>query len=109
MRERKNFMQEKYSISLESLMHEFALEPLALPTEASEIMITSNEVNRPVLPLIGFFELFELSSVQFSLELRKQMLKIVAFGIYIIDIRFNAGKLRLLLLPKLFYNVHFLP
>ena len=64
MRERKNFMQEKYSISLESLMREFALEPLALPTEASEIMITSNEVNRPVLPLIGFFELFDAERIQ---------------------------------------------
>ena len=57
-------MQEKYSISLESLMREFALEPLALPTEASEIMITSNEVNRPVLPLIGFFELFDAERIQ---------------------------------------------
>ena len=64
MRERKNFMQEKYSISLESLMREFELEPLALPTEASEIMITSNEVNRPVLPLIGFFELFDAERIQ---------------------------------------------
>ena len=64
MRERKNFMQEKYSISLESLMREFALEPLALPTEASEIMITSNEVNRPVLPLIGVFELFDAERIQ---------------------------------------------
>lgn len=57
-------MQEKYSISLESLIREFALEPLTLPTEASEIQITSNEVNRPVLPLIGFFETFDAERIQ---------------------------------------------
>lgn len=57
-------MQEKYNISLESLIREFALEPLTLPTEASEIQITSNEVNRPVLPLIGFFETFDAERIQ---------------------------------------------
>ena len=57
-------MQEKYSISLESLIREFALEPLALPTEAAEIRIFSNEVNRPVLPLIGFFETFDAERIQ---------------------------------------------
>lgn len=57
-------MEEKYSISLASLIGEFALEPLTLPTEASEIQISSNEVNRPVLPLIGFFETFDAERIQ---------------------------------------------
>ena len=57
-------MEEKYSISLESLINEFSLESIYLPTAASDIMIFSHEVNRPVLPLIGFFELFDAERIQ---------------------------------------------
>ena len=57
-------MEEKYSISLELLINEFSLESIYLPTAASDIMIFSHEVNRPVLPLIGFFELFDAERIQ---------------------------------------------
>lgn len=57
-------MEEKYSISLELLINEFSLETIYLPTVASELKISSPEINRPVLPLIGFFELFDAERVQ---------------------------------------------
>lgn len=55
---------EKYSISLEDIINEHALTEVYLPTAASEIMITSPEINRPGLPLCGFFELFDSERIQ---------------------------------------------
>ena len=55
---------EKYSISLEQIIEEFSLETTYLPTAASDIMISSPEINRPGLPLCGFFELFDAERIQ---------------------------------------------
>lgn len=55
---------EKYSISLEEIINEHSLEPIYLPTAASDIMISSPEINRPGLPLCGFFELFDAERIQ---------------------------------------------
>ncbi|MBQ6892895.1 MAG: HPr(Ser) kinase/phosphatase [Clostridia bacterium] len=55
---------EKYSISLEQIINEFSLEPIYLPTAAADIMISSPEINRPGLPLCGFFELFDAERIQ---------------------------------------------
>ena len=55
---------EKYSISLEQIIKEFSLEAIYLPTAASEILISSPEINRPGLPLCGFLELFDSERMQ---------------------------------------------
>ena len=55
---------EKYSISLEQIIAEFSLTPVYLPMAASEILISSPEINRPGLPLCGFFELFDAERMQ---------------------------------------------
>ena len=47
-------MKSKYSISLESLVKEFQLEELYMPTSAADIKISSTEVDRPGLALAGF-------------------------------------------------------
>ena len=57
-------MQSKYSISLDSLMKEFQLETLFMPTEAAEIQISTPEVSRPGLALSGFFDVFEPFRIQ---------------------------------------------
>ena len=55
---------EKYSISLEEIINEHLLETVYMPSAASEIMISSPEINRPGLPLCGFFELFDAERIQ---------------------------------------------
>ncbi len=55
---------EKYSISLEEIINEHKLKEVYLPRAASEITITSPELNRPGLPLCGFFELFDSERIQ---------------------------------------------
>ena len=55
---------EKYSISLEQLIKEFSLKEAYIPSDPAEIMISSPEINRPGLPLCGFFELFDAERIQ---------------------------------------------
>ncbi len=50
-------MTEQYSVSLAEIISEFSLETLYLPEK--EVMVSSREVNRPGLPLAGFFDHFE--------------------------------------------------
>lgn len=57
-------MEELYSISLKKLVDEFALTTIYLPAPAENIMITSNEVDRPGLALAGFFDIFRPSRIQ---------------------------------------------
>ncbi len=52
-------MKSKYSIPLEAVISEFQLETVYLPMPASEIKISSTEVERPGLALAGFLELFD--------------------------------------------------
>ena len=55
---------EKYTISLEQIIREFSLTAVYLPGDAAEILIRSPEINRPGLPLCGFFELFDAERMQ---------------------------------------------
>ena len=55
---------EKYTISLEQIISEFSLDAVHMPMSASEILICSPEINRPGLPLCGFFELFDPERMQ---------------------------------------------
>lgn len=58
-------MASKYSVTLEKIISEFGFETLYLPCDASEISITSQEVNRPGLILAGADEYFDPARVQF--------------------------------------------
>lgn len=55
---------EQYSISLEQIIAEYSLGVAYLPGAAEEIRITSPEINRPGLPLCGYFELFDHDRIQ---------------------------------------------
>ena len=57
-------MQEIYSISLAALMNELSLEPLHLPCNAEDIIISNNQVDRPGLALTGFLDSFEQTRIQ---------------------------------------------
>lgn len=58
-------MKSKYSVSLEKVIREFEYETLYLPKPASELSITSPEINRPGLLLAGSDEYFDSSRVNF--------------------------------------------
>ena len=53
-----------YSVALSSLVEEFSLEPIYLPRQASEILISRSDTNRPALALSGVFNLFEPDRIQ---------------------------------------------
>ena len=57
-------MHEQYSIPLSLMIKEFSLEPVYLPDEADNIMISNPQVNRPGLALAGFFDKFERTRIQ---------------------------------------------
>ncbi len=57
-------MSEKITVSLQSIIDEFALESIFLPKDANDILIERQEVNRPGLQLAGFFDHFEAERIQ---------------------------------------------
>ncbi len=57
-------MHTNFTVSLEKIVKEFSLKTLYTPSPLSEIMISSNEVNRPGLQLAGYFEYFDASRIQ---------------------------------------------
>lgn len=52
-------MSEEYTIPLEKIIKELALEEVHLPCPASEILIRSRDVNRPGMELHGFTDYFD--------------------------------------------------
>lgn len=57
-------MEEIYSVALEELIKEFNLEVAYLPENGEKITITCADINRPGLPLSGFYDYFEPSRIQ---------------------------------------------
>lgn len=57
-------MSEKFTVSLDKIIKEFNLEPIFLPKPAEEIHIEENDVNRPGLQLMGFYEYFNPERIQ---------------------------------------------
>ena len=55
-------MAAVYSVSLNDLIKEFNLEVLYMPER--EVIVTCKDVNRPGLPLAGFFDHFEPQRIQ---------------------------------------------
>lgn len=55
----------KYSVSLKKIINDHSFEPLYLPKDADEIMITSPDVNRPGLIFSGYEDFFDPTRMQF--------------------------------------------
>lgn len=55
---------ETYSVALESMIKELNLGTIFLPKDASELFITSPEINRPALLLTGFTDYFDERRVE---------------------------------------------
>ena len=56
-------VNEIYSVSLESIIKEMGLTVLYMP-EDKEVLITCKDLNRPGLPLAGFYDHFEPQRIQ---------------------------------------------
>lgn len=57
-------MRTNYTVSLERIINEFSLEVLTLPDEADKLMISTPEINRPGLHMVGYFEYFDDARIQ---------------------------------------------
>ncbi len=57
-------MEELYTVTLAEIIDEFSLESLYMPESSDKITVTCPRVNRPGLPLAGFFDHFEASRIQ---------------------------------------------
>ena len=57
-------MAEKFTISLKKVIEEFKLEVIFTPKDPTDIMIDENDVNRPGLQLMGFYEYFNPERIQ---------------------------------------------
>ena len=57
-------MSETYTVSLNSIIDEFALEKIFTPDNIDSIVIEKKEVNRPGLQLTGFFDHFDPLRIQ---------------------------------------------
>ena len=57
-------MEEKYSISLETIVREFKFKEVYLPEDAEKISVSTTEIDRPGLALSGFFDIFDSDRIQ---------------------------------------------
>ncbi len=57
-------MAEKFKVSLQKVIDEFKLETIYIHKDANELMIDENDVNRPGLQLMGFYEYFNPERIQ---------------------------------------------
>ena len=57
-------MADNFKVSLQRLIDEFKLENIYTPKDPNEIMIDENDVNRPGLQLMGFYEYFNPERIQ---------------------------------------------
>ncbi|MCC8135345.1 MAG: HPr(Ser) kinase/phosphatase [Ruminococcus sp.] len=57
-------MAEKFKVSLQKVIDEFKLETIYIHKDANELMIEENDVNRPGLQLMGFYEYFNPERIQ---------------------------------------------
>jgi len=57
-------MAENFTVSLQKVIEEFQLEVIYIHKDAETIMIDENDVNRPGLQLMGFYEYFNPERIQ---------------------------------------------
>ncbi len=57
-------MRTNFTVSLQKIISEFSLECLNMPSDPSQVMIATPELNRPGLHLAGYFEYFDPDRIQ---------------------------------------------
>lgn len=57
-------MAEKFNVSLQKIIDEFKLETIYIHKDANDLLIEENDVNRPGLQLMGFYEYFNPERIQ---------------------------------------------
>lgn len=57
-------MADNFKVSLRKIIDEFKLEVIYIHKDANEVMIEENDVNRPGLQLMGFYEYFNPERIQ---------------------------------------------
>lgn len=57
-------MPQTYSVSLEKIIEAHELDVVYLPNDASDILITSSEINRPGIVLTGYTDFFDPLRIQ---------------------------------------------
>lgn len=57
-------MAVKYTVALSKIIGEFPLHIIHLPRPAEEILVESENVNRPGLPFIGFYDHYDPTRIQ---------------------------------------------
>lgn len=57
-------MADRFKVSLQKIIDEFKLESIYVPKSPEEIFIEENDVNRPGLQLMGFYEYFNPERIQ---------------------------------------------
>ncbi len=57
-------MAENFKVSLQRIIDEFKLEVIYIHKDANEVMIDENDVNRPGLQLMSFYEYFNPERIQ---------------------------------------------
>ncbi len=57
-------MEKQYTVTLEKIIKELALEAIFMPENAEQRTVGSAEINRPGLALSGYFEYFDNSRIQ---------------------------------------------
>lgn len=57
-------MSDKFTVSLGKIVDELKLEVIYTPQELKKILISENDVNRPGLQLMGFYEYFNPERIQ---------------------------------------------
>ena len=83
-------MAENFKVSLQSVIDEFKLEAIYVHKDANELMIDENDVNRPGLQLMGFYEYFNPERIQiigrwnlhiFQLSTRRPDVSVFSFSL----------------------------
>ena len=57
-------MPERFTVTLKQIIDEFHLEVLYCPGDPNEILISENDITRPGLQLMGFYEYFNSERIQ---------------------------------------------
>ena len=57
-------MAEVFTVSLQEMINEIHFEVLYTPKDPSEILVSENDLNRPGLQLMGFYEYFNAGRIQ---------------------------------------------
>jgi len=67
-------MKTEYSVSLQKIADEFSLEKVYSPVDPNEILIKSNEINKPGIQFGGYYEFYDNTRIQIIGKLENSFL-----------------------------------